>query len=271
MRTRRSIRWTVTRSAPVGVAGGGGGLGRAGDAADLSSRNDAAVEHLVEERWSRALTTLEALLGDCRWRLGHEHPETLVVEGNLAVAQVVAGQEEAGTHLMLANLAARERVFGDEHPQTLTARDAVATTHRLAGRLREALWLYSRVAPQRNRVLGPAHPDTLTTRLGLGLTFAATGDTAMALDVVTAALEDCERVGAAHEHAEMLRGCLAELRATEAPAAGVRAATVGSLAPFVPRQRDPARTVPEPVVLRRGRDGLLVVDTGSGAPPGGGP
>ncbi len=216
MRSRRAARRTGNRSGTVPPLDG-----PAADLSDLAVRNESAIEDLVGEQLPRAVVALESLLGDCRWRLGPEHPETLVVEGNLAVAYVVTGQEEAGTQLMVANLAAREQVFGDEHPATLTARDAVAGALRLAGRLAEALWQYSRVAPQRNRVLGPAHPDTLTTRLGLGLTFAAAGDTAMALDVVSAALHDCERAGDAPEHAEVLRSCLAELRpAPEPPAAG---------------------------------------------------
>lgn len=206
MSSRRSARWPGTR--PVD------GTGDA-DPADLAHRNTVAAGYLADGRSDRAVRALESLLDDCRVLLGEEDPETLVVEGNLAVALVMCGREDTGAPLMSENLARRERVFGDEHPLTLTARDAVATTHRLAGRLPEALWLYSRVAPQRNRVLGPSHPHTLTTRLGLGLTFAAAGDTEMALDVVTAALQDCDEVVV--EQAELLRTCLAELQGAALP------------------------------------------------------
>lgn len=228
MSSRRSARWPGTRP----VAGP--------DEADLAHRNTVAAGYLADGRLDRAVRALESLLDDCRALLGDEDPETLVVEGNLAVAHVMSGSEDAGAALMLENLARRERVFGDEHPTTLTARDAVATTHRLAGRLPEALWLYSRVAPQRNRVLGPSHPHTLTTRLGLGLTFAEAGDPAMAVDVVTAALRDCDEVVV--EQAELLRSCLAELQAGP-----------------VPRQRTGAA----PRFLR------AAVDVGSGADRGG--
>ncbi|GAA2540675.1 tetratricopeptide repeat protein [Pseudonocardia hydrocarbonoxydans] len=206
MSSRRSARWPGTR--PVDDTGGA-------DDADLAHRNTVAAGYLADGRLDRAVRALESLLDDCRAQLGEEDVDTLVVEGNLAVALVMGGHEDEGAMLMSANLARRERVFGDEHPQTLTARDAVAATHRLAGRLPEALWLYSRVAPQRNRVLGPSHPHTLTTRLGLGLTFAAAGDTAMALDVVTAALQDCDEVVV--EQAELLRSCLAELQGAAVP------------------------------------------------------
>jgi Tetratricopeptide repeat len=214
MRSRQSASRTGVRPAAVHVvdpvAGSATSHAGAGGLAELAGRNGVAAEHLADGRPHSAVIVLEALLNDCRLLLGEEHPETLVVEGNLAVAYVMFGQEEAGAQLMLANLVARERVFGDEHALTLTARDAVATTHRLAGRLPEALWLYSRVASQRNRVLGPSHPDTLTTRLGLGLTFAEAGDTAVARDLVTAALQDCDQACA--EHAAMLGSCLADLR-----------------------------------------------------------
>ena len=208
------------------------------DVVDLADRNVAATEHLAGGRLSAAVIALESLVYDCRLVLGGEHPETLVVEGNLAVAYVMAGQPEAGVQAMSANLAVRERVFGDLHPRTLTARDALATTYRLAGRLSDAMWLYSRVAPQRNEALGPSHPDTLTTRLGLGLTFAEAGDAAMAHDVFTAALEDCRQPGADGRHAAILRSCLSELRdAAAAPETDPAAAAPPAGETTVPQQR----------------------------------
>jgi len=239
-----------------------------GDVAALAFRNAAAAEQLTDGQVQRAVVALVSLLNDCRALLGEDHPETLVVEGNLAVAYVMAGQEEDGAHLMLANLAGRERVFGDEHTATLTARDALATTHRLAGRLSEALWLYSRVAPQRNRVLGPSHPDTLTTRLGLGLTFAEAGDTAMALDVVTAAVHDCDQAGIGGQHAEMLRSCLTDLR--RAGTVPDPAAVPGPAA--VPRRRSglAAATVRAPAAPQLDRDERQPIDIGSGTERGGG-
>lgn len=215
-------------------------------AGGLAARNVAATEHLNGGRLREAVEILEPLLADCRHLLGTGHPDTLIVEGNLAVAYVVAGHDDAGMRLMLANLAERERALGPEHLMTLTARDAVAAAHRRAGRLSEALWLYSQVAPQRNRILGPAHPDTLTTRLGLGLTFAAAGDTAMAVDVVSAALQDCERSGAENEHAAVLRSCLADLQCAASPPTAV----------------PPQRSGPAPATR-----GLSVVRSGSGGRP----
>jgi hypothetical protein len=263
---RRSTRWTGTRSADTphvetGEDDGGGSPTDhpgAGDVADLAGRNAVAAEHLADGRLRTAVLALEALLNDCRWLLGDEHPETLIVEGNLAVAYVKIGQREAGAQLMLANLVGRERVFGDEHPLTLTARDALATTHRLAGRLSEAMWLYSRAAQQRNRVLGPSHPDTLTTRLGLGLTFAEAGDTAIALDVVTAALQDCEQAGVEDQHAAILRSCLSDLRrapAATAPEADSAAADSAASGTTVPQQRGGSALVTDdPLQLRHDRD-----------------
>jgi hypothetical protein len=227
---------------------------RGDDLSGLADRNDAATDYLADGRPHDAVTALEPLLADCRRLLGAEHPDTLVVEGNLAVAHVLTGDEETGTQLMLANLLGRERVFGGEHVATLTARDAVAATHRLAGRVSDALWRYSQVAQQRNRVLGPTHPDTLTTRMGLGLTFAAAGDTAMALDVVTAALQDCDRAGAGSAHAEVLRSCLADLQRAGTTAPGARV-------PAVPAQR--GAPAPAGRVLRRGRRPAIHVGGGS--------
>lgn len=269
---RLSARWTGARFA--GRPHGQFGKDDSGkpdtshrDTVELGDRNLVAVEHLTKGRSRTAMSALELLVDECRRRLGDGHPETLVVEGNLAVAYVMAGEVEAGERLMLANLGSRERVFGDDHRLTLTARDALATAYRLAGRLSEAMRLYSVVAPQRNRVLGRAHPDTLTTRLGLGLTLAEAGETAVALDVVTAALQDCERAGVAGEHAAILRSCLAELHS-----AGVAdepetdaAADTGSTADgaSVPQPRSPLPT-DEAVPLQRDRDHYLAVGTGRG-------
>ncbi len=205
------------------------------DMAELSGRNDVAAGHLANGRLHVATTELDSLLKDCRSCLGAEHPDTVVVEGNLAVARVMAGQHDAGGQLMLANLGRRERLFGDENPHTLTARDALATAYRLADRLAEALWLYSRVAPQRNQVLGPSHPHTLTTRLGLGLTLAEVGDTAMALDVLAAAVQDCEEAGVQGPPAAALRSCLADLQPEPATVPAQESPQVTK--PFVPRQR----------------------------------
>ena len=64
----------------------------------------------------------EDALARCRASLGGDHPATLIVAGNLGVAQVAAGQRRKGLKLVIDNLADRVRVFGDDHPDTLTAR-----------------------------------------------------------------------------------------------------------------------------------------------------
>ena len=75
----------------------------------------------------------EQALASCRSTLGSDHPDTLIVAGNLAVAYVAAGNRRKGIKLIVGNLAARVRVFGDEHPETLTARNALAVAHRING------------------------------------------------------------------------------------------------------------------------------------------
>lgn len=272
-----STKWTGARSAgaprvrPGGHGGGSPARHPEADVAELAPRNVAALEYLAGGRLRMAVPALESLLNDCRRRLGEGHPETLVVEGNLAVTYVMIGQDEDGARLMLANLGGRERVFGNDHPLTLTARDALATTYRLAGRLSEAMRLYSQVAPQRNRVLGPSHPDTLMTRLGLGLTLADAGNTALACDVVAAALRDCEKVGVAGEHAAVLRLCLSQLlRSGSAdepetgPAAdGAADRTVDGMS--VPQPRSTSTPGPdEPLPLQRDREQPLPVGIGPG-------
>lgn len=179
---------------------------RGGVPNSLRARHAAAVGLLADGRIQEALRELHVIVNDCRDSLGQHHPDTIIGEGNLAVAYVMSDQGEEGARLMVENLSARAEIFGDEHPRTLTARDALAATYRLIGRLDDALWLYSHVAPQRNRVLGPFHSETLTTRLGLGLTLAQAGDKEMAIDLIDAALRDSEaHNGSRHPHTVTLR------------------------------------------------------------------
>lgn len=179
---------------------------RGGAPNSLRARHAAAVDLLADGRIQEALRELHVIVNDCRDSLGRHHPDTIIGEGNLAVAYVMADRGEEGARLMAENLSAREKIFGDEHPSTLTARDALAATYRIIGRLHDALWLYSCVAPQRNRILGPFHPETLTTRLGLGLTLAQAGDEEMAIGLIDAALRDSEvHNGPQHLHTATLR------------------------------------------------------------------
>lgn len=158
----------------------------------LAELNARAAAHLADDQPDPAVPLLEEAVAGCRERLGHAHPDTLTVAGNLGVAYVRAGRWSDGLDLLAANRVARTRVFGEDDPRTLTASDALATAYRLAGRTDDALDLAGTVTAERRRTLGPAHPDTLTSRMGMALARAATGDVESAATLLRAALNDAE-------------------------------------------------------------------------------
>ena len=81
--------------------------------------------------------------------------------------------------------------------------------HRLVGDGDEAIALSHQVAEQRRRTLGSAHPDTLSSRLALALTLVeVTGDSERAMTLLTAAIDDAQRIhGPHHTHTIALLEC----------------------------------------------------------------
>lgn len=176
----------------------------------LAGHHVVAVEHLAAGRADQAVAVLQPVAAGCRTLLGPEHPDTLTVEGALAVALVNAGDISAGLQLLEAVSETRIALLGPAHPASLTAQDALATALRLAGESRAAIDLASWVATARSRQLGPLHPDTLATRLNLGLGLAAAGDLQSACSVLASALDDAERGRTLLVHAITLRAALAD-------------------------------------------------------------
>lgn len=177
----------------------------------LQARNDVATRLLATRGATDSIPLLEELAFDCANLLGPRHPDTLVAEGNLAVAYLMARRLDVGMPLLLSNLTEREIVFGDAHPTTLTARDAVATAYRDSGRLIESLTMAQLVVAQRTHILGGGHVDTLASRLGLGLTHAENGDHATAAGVLGPAVREAiSALGPTHPLTLTLRGALAD-------------------------------------------------------------
>jgi tetratricopeptide (TPR) repeat protein len=202
-------------SDPTGAADGGPGPDAGGEGwvrrmrvEESAERNDRGAALFAAGRHREAAALFERALDGCRAALGPDHAATLTVAGNLAVAQVAAGQRRRGLKRVADNLADRVRVLGDEHPDTLTARDALAAAHRTQGNVDDAVAVSDRVALQRARTLGPAHPDTLTSRMGLALAHAAAGDVSAAHRLLIAALSDSQEThGPRHPCTALLVEC----------------------------------------------------------------
>ncbi len=178
------------------------------DIHELARKNAEGVALFEAGSAKAAVSVFAKALDGCRFTLGDDHPATLTVAGNLAVAQVSAGRRRDGLDALLANVADRARALGDDDPRTLTALDALAVAYRLAGRVDDAVELSQQVTAHRLRTLGATHLDTLTSRMGLTLAQAAAGDISSAASVLASALADAERAyGEKHPHTVALVEC----------------------------------------------------------------
>jgi hypothetical protein len=169
---------------------------------EAAAINMTAAEMFEAGRYDESVPLLEQALGVCRSALGPDHPATMTVAGNLAVACFAAGHRRKGLKLIVNNVSDRVRVLGDDHPDTLVARSALAAAHRLTGDADTAIALAKQVVVQRRcRTLGSTHRDTLSARMNLALALAAAGDVASAHRMFASTIDDAEAtLGAKHSH-----------------------------------------------------------------------
>ena len=86
-----------------------------GRAAGLAQRHATAVEHYLAGRQETALPLLGQIVFGCRAVLGERHPDTLTVEGNLAVVCLRAGHDDEGSPRLEEACEAREpRIRADD-------------------------------------------------------------------------------------------------------------------------------------------------------------
>ena len=142
--------------------------------------------------------------------LGPDHPDTLTVRNNLALAYDSVGRFGEAIDAWEKLLLDCQRVLGPDHPDTLTVRNNLAGAYHSAGRFGEAIELFEQVLADRVRVLGPDHPDTLTTRNNLAGAYRSVGRFGEAIDAWEELLLDCQRVlGADHPYTLGIRNNLA--------------------------------------------------------------
>lgn len=78
---------------------------------------------LLKHGNSRAISYLQNAQTVCQQVLDVEHPDTLVVRNNLALAYQETGDVRRAIALYEQTLRDRERVMGTEHPDILTSRN----------------------------------------------------------------------------------------------------------------------------------------------------
>ena len=142
--------------------------------------------------------------------LGPDHPDTLGVRNNLAVAYESVGRFGEAIELFEQVLAERERVLGADHPDTLNARNNLAGAYRSVGRFDEAIDAWEELLPDCQRVLGADHPVTLTVRNNLASAYDSAGRFGEAIELVEQVLAERKRLlGADHPDTLTVRNNLA--------------------------------------------------------------
>ena len=137
---------------------------------------------------------LSAAVGVIEDVLGPDHPVTLSVRNNLALAYESVGRFgeaiDAGEELLLDC----QRVLGADHPDTLTVRNNLAGAYKFVGRFGEAIDAWEELLPDCRRVLGADHPYTLNTRNNLAVAYDAVGRFGEAIELFEQVLADRVRV-----------------------------------------------------------------------------
>ena len=155
---------------------------------------------------------LSAAVGVIEDVLGPDHPDTLSVRNNLAVAYDSVGRFGEAIELFEQVLDDQERVLGPDHPNTLTVRNNLALAYKSVGRFDEAIELFKRVLADQERVLGPDHPYTLTARNNLAVAYRSVGRFDEAIELFEQVLDECKRLlGADHPDTLNTRSNLASV------------------------------------------------------------
>ena len=141
---------------------------------------------------------------------GPEHPNTLMLRHNLALAYSRLGDYAKAKELYEQALEIQERFLGPEHPVTLTLRNNLANAYIKLGDYAKAKDLYKQTLKVQERVLGPEHPDTLTSRNNLANAYNELGDYANAKELFEEVLKAQERIlGSEHPVTLTIRSNLA--------------------------------------------------------------
>jgi hypothetical protein len=161
--------------------------------ASLEATNAVAARHTGGRALPGRAGTARARPRRCRAALGPRDPDTLVVEGNLAVTHICLEHFEHGLD---RDRQCRGSCDGARrHPPPHDGRrHALATAYHVADLLptRSRCLPGSRAA---GRTLGPAHPDALVSRIGLALARIDSGDVAGAVAGCSRRPAGCRAVG----------------------------------------------------------------------------
>ncbi|RYP74071.1 hypothetical protein DL771_003260 [Monosporascus sp. 5C6A] len=110
-----------------------------------------------------------------RTKLGADHPDTLMIMGNLASTYSGQGRWEEAEKLEVQVMETRRTKLGADHPDTLMIMGNLASTYNDQGRWEEAEKLGVQVMEISKTKFGTDHPDTLISMGNLASTYRNQG------------------------------------------------------------------------------------------------
>jgi len=182
-----------------------------------SAAANAASMLLDRRRHAEARPLLERAAETFRREFGADHPNTLIVEGNLVSAMSRAGDPARAADLAAGLVPRVEAAYGPRSYEAVNARHRVAATLLLAERPAEAVAAADGAATLALATLGEAHwfaGQCLATR---GYAHAAAGDAAAGrADLTRARAILSAALGEGHDRVTSLDARLAQLRPADA-------------------------------------------------------
>jgi tetratricopeptide (TPR) repeat protein len=183
---------------------------------EASIRRTIGVTYTGLGIYPQAQVQLEKALELRRRFLGDEHPDTLIVDENLADVYLDQGKYAKAEALYSKTLAARRRILGEQHPDTLTSMFDLAEANMHEEKLAQAEPLLISVLKTRRRVLGNDDPATLASMYALGVLYREQGRLAPAEALVQEAFEGQRRkLGDGHPETLLSMNILASLYVSE--------------------------------------------------------
>ncbi|MBF8191587.1 tetratricopeptide repeat protein, partial [Nonomuraea sp. K274] len=168
-----------------------------------------------------AITVCTELHTACLHHLGPDHPDTMVIRGNLARWHAEAGDTAGAVTKCEDLLADMLRVLGPDHPDTLATRNNWASFQGEAGNVAAAVTAYEDLLADMLKVLDLQDPRILTVHSNLARWRSVAGDIAGAITAYEHLLADRIRaLGPDHPRTLTTRGTLADWRGEAGDVAG---------------------------------------------------
>jgi tetratricopeptide (TPR) repeat protein len=137
--------------------------------------NITSTMYRKEGNWKKSGAIERRMLSLRTEMLGEEHPETLLVLGNVAAIYRNQWQWNEAEYLQTKILDICTRTCGPEHPDTLYSMSALASTYLNQDRFEDAEALELRVFEARTRLLGEDDPLTLDSVSALASMYSKEG------------------------------------------------------------------------------------------------